>query len=285
MNHIGLRAFSQSARQKAAPRFTKTLSEASKPPLQKPHVILRPFGLEEAKLLNKKSFDIASLNVKELLFDKELKEARQAQLDYEIKHSPFYESKSFTNTNGKIFTPPVSYFRNDKAKYFPDFVGNTLVHRNQQFSSLLSEHISIVRIYSTISGEKCADTYFKNATKNYLTKDYMEFQEEFPHSQIVDINIPQNWLKGFFVKLSQGNIRKLVHSARHDKYFIVPTRVFPFDVKEALLCDNACSGYIYIVDREGKIRWATSGYANDEEIKIMRKCLKGLENEMLQSTE
>ena len=35
--------------------------------------------------------------------------------------------------------------------------------------------------------------------------------------------------------------------------------------------------YIYIVDSMGKIRWATSGYATPEDLKLMWKVVKGVQ--------
>lgn len=259
-----------------APRFTKTLTEASKPPLEKSIIISRPFGLESPRLLNQRTNAFANFNI----FSSEAKERRQKALDHDIKHSPFYDSKSFNNTNGKIFLPPKSYFKNDHSKYFPDFIGDSLVKKDQKLSNFLKNKVNIIRVYSTLSGEKCTDTYFNVENENYLTTGFKTFQNKFPHSQIIDINIPQNWLKASLVKLSRGNIKKSIPVERVNSYFILPDHVLPYDVKQTLYCDNSCSGYVYIVDHNGKIRWATSGYSNNEELKVMWKCVNGLEKEV-----
>lgn len=244
--------------------------------MEKPHVIERPLGLDAPQLLNSSSRAVGSWD----FFSAEARERRQLQLDHDIKHSPFYDSKSFNNTNGKIFTPPVSYFKADKAKYFPDFIGQTLTTKNQRFGDLLKGKVSIVRIYSTMSGEKCANTFFSVDGKDYLTKDHDAFTATHPHSQIIDLNLPQNWLKGFMVKLSQSNLKKLIPQQRHSRYFIVPNQVFPYDVKQKLYFDNTCSGYVFLLDQQGRIRWLTSGYANEKELALMWKCVRGLEREV-----
>lgn len=277
MNRAIIRNFSVNSHIFKAPRFTQTLVEASKPPLEKPQVISRPFGLDTYQLINQRRGGLANFNI----FSADAKEKRQKQLDHDIKHSPFYDSKSFNNTKGKIFTPPVSYFKGEKSKFFPDFIGNTLVATNQRFSDRLKDHVNVVRIYSTLSGERCADTYFKTNGKNYLTTDYDEFTTKFPNTHIIDINIPQNWLKGFFVNLSKGNIKKQIPLARQDCYFLIPDHVFTYNIKQELYCDNSCAGFIYLVDQEGRIRWATSGNANEKELTLMWKCLSGLEGEFV----
>lgn len=273
-----VRAFSGSSQAPfKAPRFTQTLKEASKPPLEKSHVISRPFGLDAPKVVNQKG---AQTSLYLQLFGAEARELRQKRLDHDIAHLPFYESKSFANTNGKIFTPPVSFFRREKAKFFPDFHGTSLDGKSTQFSHLLANKVSIVRIYSTVSGERCSDTYFNVSGEDYLTGGFETFKKEYPMSQIMDLNLPQNRLKRFVVSVSKSNIKRMTPVERHPGYFILPQAVFPFDIKQTLYCDNMCSGYIYILDHQGRIRWATSGYASDEERDLMWKCVRGLEKEL-----
>ena len=100
--------------------------------------------------------------------------------------------------------------------------------------------------------------------------------EEYPHTQILDVNMPQSWIKGFVTNLSTGNLRKTLKPAlRYENYFILPGHIMSAEIREQLYCDNQCSGYIYIVDSMGKIRWATSGYATPEDLKLMWKVVKG----------
>lgn len=271
------RTFSTSVAHLKSLRFAETIKEASKPPLTESIKVSKPFGVERGTVLNHKSSGFGGLTHE--LFSSEAKERRQKRLDHDIAHSPFYESKSFNNTKGKIFTPPISFFRSDKSKYFPDFSSSTLTKKSQLFYELLQNKISFVRIYSTVSGEKCADSYFDRDGKNYLKQDYTEMVERYPHAQMIDINIPQSFVKGLFVKLAESNLRAQLPNERHNLYYIVPESLFPYDIKQKLLCDNTCSGYIYLVDHQGRIRWATSGSANDSEVELMWKCLKGLEKE------
>ncbi|KAG7194371.1 Mitochondrial ATPase complex subunit atp10 [Scheffersomyces spartinae] len=281
-SRIFIRNFSGSSRCGIkTPRFAKTIAEAGKPPLTESIPITRPFGLDSPILLNHRTQDAYSIShIKNELFSAEARERRQRQLDHDIKHSPFYESKSFENTKGKIFTPPVSYFRAEKSKHFPDFIGVTVCGSERSLFEILEGNVTIVRVYSTVSGENCVNSYFKVDNKNYLTSEYSEFEKEYPMTQIVDVNIPQSWIKGFIVRMSKSNIRKMIPKERLDKYFVLPDDVFSVQMKEKLNMDNLCSGYIYLLDSCGRIRWATSGYANEAEIKLMWKCVKGLQREL-----
>lgn len=257
--------------ERKVPRFVNTLTEASKPALEKPIAITRPFGYDNPTKIGQNGGNITSA------FSKDAREQRQRQLDHDIKHSPFYESKSFSNTQGKIFSPPVSYFKKDKAKYFPDFKGYTLINDKRELSEVLKGKVTLLRIFSTISGENCSNTY----VEPYLSADgYQTLVEKYPHVQIVDVNLPQSWIKGLFVKWAKSNLKKIIPAARHNLYFILPNTAFSLDVKKTLKCDNMCSGYLYVLDEDGKIRWATSGFANDEESEILWRTVRGLEKEL-----
>lgn len=258
------------------PRFAETLKEASKPAVQQSVQIAKPFGLETPRLVGQAQ----GTSLKHQLFSSDAKEQRQKALDHDIAHLPFYESKSFENTGGKIFTPPISFFKRDRSRFFPDFLGDTLSVPQQRFSQLLKNKISIVRIFSTISGDNCSRTYFESPAGNYLTDAYKQFSGTHPHTQLIDLNMPQTAIKRFFVNMSKGNLRKLTPPERHGSYFILPYKTFPLDVRQQLYCDNVCSGYVYVLDDSGRIRWATSGLASEAESALMWKCVAGLEREL-----
>ena len=266
--------------QKLHPRFVDTIKEVSKPAQKESRQITRPFGLKEPVLLNHKLSDTYSLSsIANEVFGARAKERRQKNLDYDLKHSLIFEAKSFENTKGKIFSPPISWFKQEKSLYFPDFVAQTLQGEKESFYQAISEKYSIVRLFSSVTGDQCTMTYFDRDGKDLYSKDYNSFVQEFPDFQIVDINMPTSWIKGFVLNLSLRNLKKSIPVERYDRYFILPNHILPPDIREELYCDNQCSGYIYILDKNGRIRWATSGYATPEDLTLMWKVVRGLQKE------
>lgn len=254
------------------PRFVNTLKEASKLALTKSEPITKPFGFDDKVTLQDTSESILKM------FSKKKRDRRLRQLDHDIVHSPFYESKSFTNTKGKIFTPPVSYFKQDRAKYFPNVVATSLLGNKRELYALFADKVSLVRIYTTLSGENCTKTYLDG----YLDEaGYVRLLEEYPNVQIVDLSLPQSWIKGVFLSMGSGTLRRSLPKARQDMYFTLAHGYFDVDTRKALKCDNACSGYLYVVDEQAKIRWATSGNATDSEKEILWMTVRGLERELL----
>ena len=269
--------------QRSQPRFVDTIKEVSKPAQEDSYEITRPIGLAKPVLLNHKLSDTYSIsNIGQELFGSQAKERRQKNLDYDIKHSPIYDIKSFRNTNGKIFKPPISWFKQDKSLYFPDFIAKTLTGELNSLYDVLNNKYSIVRLYSTVTGEQCSKSYFKVDNEDYYTTNYKSFSEKFPDFQIIDINMPSSWIKGFILNLSLSNLRKMISPERYQNYFILPLHILPPEIREQLHCDNQCTGYIYILDPTGKIRWATSGYSTKEDLQLMWKVVRGLEKEASQ---
>lgn len=287
MNRSVLRSFSTSfVRTKAQPRHRISIQKATKPAQKESVEITSAVGLDSPVLLNHNLSDTYKLNnLYHELFSPEAKEARQKKLDYEMEHSPLHDSKSFHNTNGKIFTPPVSYLKPERSKYFPDFYAKTLDGNQRSLYEALGNKISLVNIFSTITGEKCTRSYYKTDDKDYYLKDYNEFIEKNPNVQILDVNIPQNWMKGFILNLSISNLKKMVPPERTNDYFILPDRIFQYTIRQELMCDNQCAGFIYILDPQGRIRWLTSGYANPEELTLMWKVIDKLQEELASSDE
>ncbi|RLV92375.1 Mitochondrial ATPase complex subunit ATP10 [Spathaspora sp. JA1] len=262
---------------------TSTISSATQPAQTKSIPITKPFGLDKPILLNhtipeKNQYNLSSIWYN--LTSVESRAERSKKIDYDIKHSALFDAKSFNNVNGKIFTPPIAYFKSTYSKYFPDFIAPTLTKKNLSLYDVLEEkNISIVNVFSTVAGQQCINSYYQVENKDLYAKDFRSFQEMYPNCQIIDINIPQSWLKGFLLNLSINNLKKMIHSSRFDKYFILSDQIFKYEVRDSLLCSNSCSGYIYVLDKKGRIRWATSGYSTEEDLKLMWKVIKGLNSE------
>lgn len=268
---VPTRHFCSHARLLKMPKILNTVKEAGKPALQKPIPIQKPFGYDAPVSLSQTDTSLFSS------FSAEARERRERQLNHDLVHSTFYESKSFNNVQGKVILPPVSYFKRDKAMFFPDFTAHTLLNKKRSLREVLQGKVSVVRVFSTVSGSTCADTY----VSDYLSDEgYLRLQAKYPHVQIVDLNVPQSWVKGLFVTLSKQHLRKMVSPARHDCYFFLSNSDFNADVRKVLKCEISCAGYVYVVDETGRIRWATSGYADEKESEALWRAVAGLEKEM-----
>ncbi|KAH3683102.1 hypothetical protein WICPIJ_005927 [Wickerhamomyces pijperi] len=257
---------------------------ATKP---KPHVVTtlnKPIGFQEPPKPTDNNGDQRSVTQKFRDFmDRDKNTERQKELEREISKSGMYDVYTYRKTNGKLFLAPPSYWRAEKSLFFPNMQGEDLTNgKTKQTCDVLQGKISIVRIYTSQIGEKSSQSFFKVAEdqESFLSKSgYEDFLAKYPRSQIIDINVTENAFKASFVQLSKGNLRSLNHPSRHNKYFIVPKKTLSLDLRETLHCDNTYGGFIYVLDHEGKIRWAACGEATKEERDLLWRTVRGLERE------
>lgn len=280
MNAIGTlrtssRAFSQFSRLLNSKKPTdvfSTLKLASEPRQGQSIPINRPVGYDSPTTIEPykaRIFDI---------FSQDAKGRRQEQIDYDLKHSLPHDTNSFYHLNGKILSPPPSYFREDKSLYFPTFQCTNLNKTTHNLSAVLQGKVSILRVFSAKSGEEQINSY----VSEYLDEDgYKKLQETHPNVQIVDVNVP-TVNSSIFAKILVSSIRKNIPPSRRETYYVVEKNLFSASVMKTLKCENKCAGYLYLIDANGKIRWVTSGAATDAEKSCLWTAVRGLQKEATQ---
>ena len=82
--------------------------------------------------------------------------------------------------------------------------------------------------------------------------------------QMVEINVEPMRLRAGLLWMFSGSLKKGRESEAWGRYFVV-RRGFEDEIRADLGVANAKVGYVYLVDREGKIRWAGSGECEEGE--------------------
>lgn len=93
------------------------------------------------------------------------------------------------------------------------------------------------------------------------------------------INVEEDWLKGKIQDLFRPWFRRTIDRKEWDKYFIV-RKGFGREIREGVGMLNGKVGYVYLVDGEGRIRWAGSGDAVEGEREGLVKGVRFLLGEM-----
>lgn len=163
--------------------------------------------------------------------------------------------------SGKTFLSPPRLIRREKALYFPNLRGYTLAnpHEIGDTTSALLGKVSIVSLFS---GKWAADQ-----TRTFLEDKEFERQWELiagGGAQRVDINVEDDWMKAWIVRMSLEGIKRLRPEEEWGRYFVV-RRGFNSNVKQSLGIANGKAGYVYLVDEDCKIRWAACGEAAEGE--------------------
>lgn len=177
--------------------------------------------------------------------------------------------------SGKTFLSPPRLIRREKALYFPNLRGYTLANP-YEIGDTTSALLGKVSIVSLFSGKWAADQ-----TRTFL--EDKEFERQWGliagGAQRVDINVEDDWMKAWIVRMSLGGIKRLRPGEEWGRYFVV-RRGFSSNIKQSLGIANGKVGYVFLVDEDCKIRWAACGEAAEGEneglARGVRKLTEGL---------
>lgn len=175
---------------------------------------------------------------------------------------------------GKSFLAPPRLFKGERALYFPNFHGQTLQKdkKLRDTTPAFEDKVSVVSVFSSQWAENQAATFVSD-------KLNPEIHEVVKGSgglaQMVQINIEENSLKAFLIRLFMGGLRKKLGAENWGRYFLVRRGVSD-EIRDAVGLLNSKVGYTYLLDGECKIRWAASGPAEGDERESLVKSARRL---------
>ncbi len=101
-------------------------------------------------------------------------------------------------------------------------------------------------------------------------------------AQLVQVNVEEDMLKAWLVRMFTGSLRRRVGKENWDRYFLV-RRGISDEIRESVGLLNSKVGYTYLVDHQCRIRWAGSGSADPGEkeglVKGMQRILSEMDKE------
>lgn len=164
---------------------------------------------------------------------------------------------------GKTFIAPSKLFRADKALYFPNLHGITLASPRdpQDTTAVMEDKVSVVSVFSGTWAERQTATFLSEQDNEELHKALKEGKDV---AQQVKINIEENALKAGLIRMFMPGLRRQIPEDSRGRYFVIRKGVTE-DIKDKIGLLNSKVGYVYLVDRQCKIRWAGSGRAEASE--------------------
>lgn len=164
---------------------------------------------------------------------------------------------------GKSFLAPPRLFKAERALFFPNFQGQTLVKdkKPKDTTLVLDDKISVVCVFSSAWAENQVATF---ASEKQNPKLFEAIKNSGGKAQIVNINVEDNTLKAMLIKVFMGSIRRRLGKENWNKYFLV-RRGITEDIRDAVGLLNSKVGYVYLLDGECRIRWAASGVSEGDE--------------------
>lgn len=179
---------------------------------------------------------------------------------------------------GKSFLAPPRLFKSDRALYFPNLRGQTLVRYDglQDTTSVLEDKVTIVSVFSSRWAESQAKTF---AAEDQNKELHSIVRSSGGDAQFVQINIEENTLKAMLIKLFLPSLRKQRSEEDWSRYFVV-RKGLDTETKDAIGLLNTFVGYTYLLDGECRIRWAGSGPAEGDEKEGLVKGARRLIDEL-----
>lgn len=164
---------------------------------------------------------------------------------------------------GKSFLAPPKLFKADRALYFPNLNGRTLIKDNipRDTTPILEQKISVVSVFSSAWAENQAATFTSEETNPEL---HQTINSSGGVVQMVQINIEENKLKHMLIRLFMPGLRKKYATHNWGRYFLLQKGVSE-EIRDAIGLLNSKVGYTYLIDGQCKIRWAGSGPAEGDE--------------------
>ena len=189
----------------------------------------------------------------------------------------FREWSDLRHHKGKTFISNSRLFRGDKALYFPNLAGHTLASPKlrQDTTSILKGKISVVSVFCGLWAERQVATFVR---PNNNPDMHEAIREGEGLAQRIEINVEENTLKAWLIRMFMWRMRQTMLSEQHGRYFLV-RKGFAERLKEAIGIINGKVGYVYLLDENCRIRWAGSGPAESGELQSLNNGIRKLVEE------
>jgi mitochondrial ATPase complex subunit ATP10 len=175
---------------------------------------------------------------------------------------------------GKSFLAPPRLFKSDKALYFPNLYGQTLIKNTtpRDTTPTLEGKVSVISVFSSAWAERQAASFLAEKINPEL---HRVVKGSGGVAQMVQINIEESAMKVMLIKLFMPSLRRRIEQPDWGRYFVV-RRGLTEEIRDAIGLLNSKVGYIYLLDKNCRIRWAGSGICEGDEKDGLVRCTKRL---------
>ncbi|KAF2667885.1 hypothetical protein BT63DRAFT_360612, partial [Microthyrium microscopicum] len=172
---------------------------------------------------------------------------------------------------GKFYLANTKLYKRDMALYMPNLRGRTLARGDGNTAPVLKGKVSVVVLFSRSWAEQQTKSFVGKKENPELWEALAEAGEG---AQVVEVNHEEFRLSSLMVRLFEWNLRRVRSVEEQERYFIL--RGIPQVVKDNVALMNDKVGYVFLLDRDCRIRWSACGDAWDGEKESLVKGLQKL---------
>ncbi|KAG5183715.1 ATPase assembly factor ATP10 [Tribonema minus] len=174
-----------------------------------------------------------------------------------------YEQIEVNKTHGKLFKAATALVPADKAVPFPDFDADTLSGRKKVSVALdLRGQVAVVGVS------------FKHFGYAMLPAWLGALKRQHPQAVTANLNLAEGLVISFLRPLLVMDMKRNVAPEQHSSTYVLFGDAE--DIRTDLDIMNRLTGHIFLLDKEGKIRWRGCGIATPEELDSMLACYEQL---------
>ena len=193
---------------------------------------------------------------------------------------------------GKTFIAPPRLFRGDVSLFFPNLVGQRIMSADKAVASselsdttpmIALQAATIVAVFSSLWAENQIRSFVSAEANPALAEVLDANQGAVGKAQLMQLNVEDNAMRAWLVRRFRASMKKRINQRDWENYMLV-RRGISDSIRENIGLLNSKVGYVYLVDRHCRIRWAGSGPSEPEErqslVKGVQRLLAEYKNEV-----
>ncbi|KAF9530283.1 F1F0 ATP synthase assembly protein Atp10 [Crepidotus variabilis] len=234
------------------PNSSDTQGAPGLPPLNRPLGIKqRPTTVERTR----------KEKLKDLL-DQDARMAQRRHLVNEASKGYFHDMNMTRRNGGKTWIAPRVLIKEEKALYLPNIHGKSLVGgERKNTTDLMPGKVSLLGMLGTRVSEAHVQSFTATTYARYSSNPFFQF---------IHINLQENLLKAFLVKLFSNSLRSTVPS-HFQEHYLISNQNMEY-LRDPMGMTNSKVGYVYLIDENLKIRWAGCADATEREAQSLESC-------------
>ncbi|KAJ2365529.1 Mitochondrial ATPase complex subunit atp10 [Coemansia sp. RSA 2610] len=182
----------------------------------------------------------------------------RAKIIHDIGHSYFQDIVDLRDNGDKLFEAPKQLIRGTRAHYLPSVSGKTLAGANADVLDLCEGRTTLLSINFNKFSERHTQSFVEPFEAAFADAENV---------QVVQLNIEENWAKAVVLQMCLPFLRRQIPKHRHDRYLVHYGNVE--ELRKSMGIANSLIGYVFLIDKELRIRWYANGLAVMSEAQAM----------------